>query len=269
MKTWKKSLLAVIFCGFLFSQIRADQTSRQETTQNRFEELMHVIRTGNAYQRAEAIPVLAPIDDPRVVPVLMDLLKDEDSRVRTYAAQQLARLADKRSTDSLAKALGDTVGNVRRYAAEGLAKIGDERHVPALVNAVTDYLPDPQTSDYESRYSVSALDAISKLSSEAPSQIVKLLDRMSDEEILGDEDWWRLLANVANCLGGIGDRAAYEPLQKARASLEQNYQDYNTWYAVRKALAAINPNQMPFNRPAADCHRWLRHNCILPPSSRP
>lgn len=231
-----------------------------ETTQGRnpFDELMHLIRTGNAYQRAEAIPSFARIADKRVVPVLMDLLKDQDSRVRVYAAQQLAGLADRRSADTLAEALDDVNGNVRRYAGEGLAKVGSEGHVPALVAAVMNHLPDPNTSDSESWHSVPALEAIAKLSSKAPPDILELLGKISDESFVKDEDWWRLLENVAKCLGQIRDKSAYDQLQQARKALETSYQDYKVWYAVRRALADIDTEGSRFDRPAADILATVR-----------
>ncbi len=210
-----------------------------------FDELILTIRTGNAYQRAEVIGSLSCLDDPRVVPELIALLKDEDARVRSEAAQHLARLADERSTDALVVALADKVGNVRRFAADGLLKAGNQRHVPALVASVMDHLPGPTTSE-------SALEAIGKLSPKAPDELIGLLERIPTVRSSTNNDWWRLLESVARCLGEIGDRAALEPLQQARQALEAGHQDYKTWYAVRKALAAIDPEKMSFDRPAAD-----------------
>ncbi len=158
---------------------------------NWFDELMQSFQRGNAYQRARAIPAFAQIEDSGVVPILAGLLDDPDDRVRANTAQQLARLADERSADALARVLSDSNGNVRRYAGVGLAKIGNERHVPALVASVVNHLPDPETSDCESRHSAPALEAIAKLSPHAPKEIVALLVRISDESVAEDQDWWR------------------------------------------------------------------------------
>ncbi len=234
-----------------------DKTPRQST----FEELLHLIRTGNAYQRAEAIPTFARIDDPRVVPALVDLLKDEDDGVRTYAAQQLARLADKRSAEALVSALTDSVGNVRMYAAEGLAKIGDDKHVPQLVAAVINSLPETDQAEFRTWSLVAMLESLGKLSSKAPPEIVALLTRIrADQKI--SPDWWRFYAAAVRCLGQIGDKAAYDQLQQVRKALEANYQSYDTWYAVRKALAAIDRDSMPFDRPAADILNQARPGMI-------
>ena len=218
----------------------------------RFDELVNIIRTGNAYQRARAIPSFAQIEDARVVPILVGLLEDRDDSVRVNTAQQLARLADERSADALAGALSDANGNVRRYAGAGLAWVGGERHVPDLVASVVHHLPDSGTSDYESRYSAPALEAIGKLSPQAPREIVGLLDRVSDERVADDEDWWRLLANAATCLGQIGDEAAAPALHLAAESLERTHRDYAMWCAARKALAAIDPAGTPFDSRVAD-----------------
>lgn len=252
MKVLKNISLIILFCVLLTGWADNVQSAQATTAQSRFDELIHLIRTGNAYQRQQAIPGLAYTGDPRVVPVLLNLLKDNDAGVRTYAAQQLDRLADKRSTEALADALNDSNSNVRKLAAQGLAKIGGEQHVPALVASVIKHLPDPNTSDRESWYSAFALDAIGKLTSKAPLQLVELVGKISDEKTIKDEDWWQLLENVAKCLGQIGDKAAYEELQWAKKSLEKDYQDYKTWYAVCKALAALNPQKMAFDRPAAN-----------------
>lgn len=252
MKALKNISLIILFCVFLIGRADNVQSAQTTTAQSRFDELIHLIRTGNGYQRAQAVWSLGRVDDQRVVPALMDSLRDNDEKVRTYAAQQLDRLADKRSTEALADALNDSNSNVRKLAAQGLAKIGGEQHVPALVASVINHLPDPNTSDRVFWYSASALDAIGKLTSEAPFQLVELVGKISDEKTIKDEDWWRLLKEVARCLSRIGDKAAYKELQRAKKSLEKDYQDYKTWYAVCKALAALNPQKMAFDKPTAD-----------------
>jgi HEAT repeat protein len=250
MKPWVSILVLLgvaaggLICG-------AGQPARSSARPS-FDELIQIIHTGNAYQRAEAVAPLSCINDPRVVPELMVLLGDEDATVRVYAAQQLARLADARSADALAAALADSSRGVRQYAGEGLATIGRTRHVPALVASVISHLPDPNTSDTESFYSAPVLEAIARLSPNAPPELVGLLEEISTADRIKNEDSWRLLENVANCLGRIGDRMALQPLERARERLEAGHQDYKAWYAVRKALAAMDPEKAPFDRPAAD-----------------
>ena len=229
---------------------------------SRFDEVMQTIRTGNAYQRAEAVAVVAWIDDPRVVPVMLGLLEDEDGRVRGDAAQQLVRLADKSHADALAKALRDTSRNVRYYAAEALARIGDERHVSALVASVIDHLPDPNTDEYESRSCGPALQAIGKLSPKAPAELVHLIRTTAEQQDTYEEDWWRLIEETAKCLGQIKDKAARDALMQINDVLGTGGQDYRAWYAVRKALAAIEPEAMRFDSPAADILVTVRRGKI-------
>jgi len=250
MKPWTSIFIPLAACvGGLVCL--ATQTARPSVPPS-FDELIQTIHTGNAYQRMEAIAPLSCINDPRVVPELMILLGDEDAMVRAYAAQQLARLADARSADALAAALADSSRGVRQSAGEGLVKIGSARHVPALVASVISHPPDPNTSDTESFFSAPALEAIAKLSPKAPPELVGLLEEISAGGHIKNEDSWRLLENLARCFGQIGDRAALEPLEWARETLEAGHQNYKAWYAVRKALADIDPEKAPFDRPAAD-----------------
>ncbi len=217
---------------------------------SRFSELTEIIYTGNAYQRAEAIPALAAIEDPEVVPILIDLLKDTVRCVRVRAAQQLSRLADKRATPALVAALGDSCCDVRRYAAEGLARIGDDSVVPALVRSVIEQWPQLGKKGCAGTSVQAALESIATLSPEAPPEIVTLLATAEADGGVDAERWW-LYEAVAKCLGRIGDKAAYEQLQKTDEILSRTYADYKTWYAVRKAMASIDPKASPFDSPAA------------------
>ena len=185
------------------------------------------------------------------MPELMGLLKDENATVRSYGARELARLADKRSADALAEALTDTRGDVQRCAAEGLAKVGDERHVPALVTFVMAHWPEPYTDGSSAYYLLPAIETIGKLSSKAPPELIRLIEQIPDSENPRVRNWWLLQESTARCLGRIGDKGALEPLRRALAVLEKRCQDYRTWYAVRVALGAIDPQNMAFDRPAA------------------
>jgi len=103
MKAKKNFCVLIMFLVAFFSS-NISQSAHSQNSQSSFDELLNIIHTGNAYQRANAIIALSRINDERVVPELMNLLKDEDSRVRINATIELARLADKRSADALADA---------------------------------------------------------------------------------------------------------------------------------------------------------------------
>jgi HEAT repeat protein len=247
-----KKIVCAIAVFFIVFVSRASDTTPVEadTPQSRFDKLLDVIRNGNDHQRAQAILVFANIDDPRVVPVLIGLLKDKSDSVKSYTAQKLAGLADIRSADALAEAVNDSNGNVRQYAAEGLAKIGGEQHVPALVGAVMNHLPDSK-SNRSGWPETIILNAIGKISLKAPSEVIDLLKGISGIQNVS-EAWWRIYESAARCLGQIGDEAAYPALSSAHETLCRTFQDYKTWYSVRKSLGQIDPQNMPFNRPAAD-----------------
>ena len=197
-----------------------------------FDELRSQIREDNDGYKGFLVATLAQMDDPRVVPELIDLLNADDATVRTYADRELVRLADPRSVAALAAALADTNGNVRGYAAEGLAQIGDHRHVPGLVSAVMDHLPDPTGDMRGGTGSSQALDAIAVLSLEAPVELIGLIEDVADSESVTNASWWGLRAETARCLGQIGDWAAYDALQRALNSLYVGHQDYRSWYAA-------------------------------------
>jgi HEAT repeat protein len=236
---------------FVIFTIRVESAQIQNIQSN-FDNLLNTIKTGNAYQKARAIAPFSQIDDKRVVPVLIDLLEDEDNEVRFNAAQRLAYIADERSTEALVKALNDPYGQVRRNAAIGISNIGKEEYVPDLVSSIIKNLANINKSGPERFYAASAFTAIGKLSSTSPPEILQLLNKIDDANIMYDSNWWDLLRNVVNCLSSIGDKSAYQSLKKAQQSLESKYQDYRTWYSVRKALAAIEPEKEPFNQPATE-----------------
>ncbi|HUT28332.1 MAG TPA: HEAT repeat domain-containing protein [Sedimentisphaerales bacterium] len=251
MKPLRNTFFSAVLCIFVLAHNIDAQEKESKGLKNGFDEVMEVIRTGNAYQRAETVPTLARIDDPRVVAALIDLLNDDDETVRAYAAQQLDLLADKRAAKALVKALGDSSSRVRTVAANGLTKIGDRSAVGALVKTVLENLP-KVGEDYHGRDSMrAALRAIARLSTNSPPEIIVLLRPIATGETVDAKLWW-FYEVVAQCLGEIGDKAAFDQLQRADEVLSSMRSDYKTWYAVRKAMSAIGPQAAPFNRPAAD-----------------
>jgi len=256
-----KTPFHLLFCGIIIVVLICPASSEPKThieqpinnaakSNNQFEKLMEIISTGNSYQRANAIPGLARLDHPEVVPVLIGLLKDDNSQVRVYAAQQLSRLSDKRSTDAIVAALRDDNENVRRYAAQTLSTIGTSEHVPALVDGVINNLPD--SAEPKKDWSIQAmLEAIGKLSRNAPPKIVNLLGDITGEKEVHKDMWWFYQA-IAICLEQAGDKAVYSELKRVDDILSNGKQDYKAWYAFRKALGSIAPKTDPFNRPAAD-----------------
>ncbi len=78
---------------------------------------------------------------PRVLPALVDLLKDEDSAVRYWAAVGLAALGPEAApaADALKKALNDPSPNVRFTAAGALCRLGScDDALPVLIQGLLD-----------------------------------------------------------------------------------------------------------------------------------
>ena len=223
----------------------SDEKANIKRSNNNFEKLMETIRNGNSYQRIQVIPSLAHLDHPKVVPVLIELLKDKDSLVRVYSAQQLTRLADERSTDAIVAALQDNNENVRKYAAETLLKIGTSEHVPALVESVIKNFPDQVKPEIDWSVRV-MLEAIGKLTRKAPARIVNLLSEITGEKQIHQNMWWHY-ESVGICLEKTGDKSTYSELKRVESILSNSKQDYNAWYAFRKALGSVGPKTDSFN----------------------
>jgi HEAT repeat protein len=84
--------------------------------------------------------VLLAFHDPRLVPRLLALLKDEHEYARTRAANELASIHDPRIVPALIPVLKDEAWSVQYAAAGTLGKQGDAHAIPALI-AMLDYNP--------------------------------------------------------------------------------------------------------------------------------
>ena len=84
--------------------------------------------------------VLLAFNDSRVVPHLLDQLKDRDESVRVNAARNLSSFQNDRVVPALIAALQDEARTVQYAAAASLGKLGDPRAIPSLI-AMLDYNP--------------------------------------------------------------------------------------------------------------------------------
>jgi HEAT repeat protein len=84
--------------------------------------------------------VLLSFHDARVIPELLEQLKDAHEHVRVKAANDLSNFKDQRIPPALMDALKDEAWDVQYAAAKSLGQIGDRRAVPALV-AMLEYNP--------------------------------------------------------------------------------------------------------------------------------
>jgi len=133
--------------------------------------LMKIIRdTGSPFKKRLALTIFGYIGSSRLVPFLIDFLKDEANDVRGSAASALGQIGDKTAVSALIGALKDEANNVRGSAASALGLIGDELAVPYLLGCLSD-------EDRDVR--ISAVIALGKMAGHAPidhlDQVIRAL----------------------------------------------------------------------------------------------
>ena len=84
--------------------------------------------------------VLLAFHDPRLVPILLERLKEQNEDARVTAAKWLGEYKDDRIAPALIVTLKDESWKVQYAAAGSLGKLGDARAVPALI-AMLEYNP--------------------------------------------------------------------------------------------------------------------------------
>jgi HEAT repeat protein len=89
---------------------------------------------------------LGAVDDARLVPLLVGVLKNGDSSVRWSAAHALEKRRDARVTDAFIDALHDRAPSVRAVVIEALGEFADPRALPALRDALS--RPSNHNDDY-------------------------------------------------------------------------------------------------------------------------
>lgn len=92
----------------------------------------------NPEDRAEAIRVMADVNDLRAVPVMVESLTYKQPSVRGAAARGLGHLGRREARDDVQRLLRDPVPAVREAAASALADLADKASVPALNQALQD-----------------------------------------------------------------------------------------------------------------------------------
>jgi hypothetical protein len=108
--------------------------------------LIHALKSDNSELRQKAAWVLGAMKSKRAVPLLMDIVKnqDEDQGVRTFSIIALQDTRDERAIPLLTNMMLDGEENptLRGNAAEALSFITDERSLPDYIEALTDVSPD-------------------------------------------------------------------------------------------------------------------------------
>lgn len=126
-------------------------------------------------RRGEVAPPFGQPPDPAAVPVLRELLRDEDRQVCLFACQALARLGPQAepAVAALANLLGHPDVSRRRNAAMALAALGPVGRggVPALTRALRD------EDEWVAYQAATALGRIGKDAAEAVPALTELSRR--------------------------------------------------------------------------------------------
>ena len=103
-----------------------------------WEQLRQAADVPNPEDRAEAIRVMADLDDQRGAAVMTDLLGYKQPSVRGAAVRGLGRLGRTEARGKIEQLLQDPVPGVRESAATSLADLGGTESVPALTQLLKD-----------------------------------------------------------------------------------------------------------------------------------
>ncbi len=192
---------------------------------NAVEPLAEALKDTDWHARLAAAISLGEID----LDILVNFLRDENTKVRRSVARALGKIKDSRAVGHLAATLHDKDMLVRDFAAEALGKIGDPRAVVPLINAIRrDAHPDVRSSAAKALGEIGALEAVEPL-------IVALRDKNH-----------RVRRNVVRALGKIGDSRALEPLEKAAAHDKNIDVGRNARLAIRE-IKKKNQSKKPEN----------------------
>ncbi len=181
--------------------------------------LSEVLQNDDASSRLYAARVLGTIiryagkeERQAAVPVLINDLDDSDSRVRTWAASSLGYIGDSTVIPKLIERVKDEDSYVRRSSIRALGKIGETSVLPVLLGALDD-------EEHELRRA--AVDALGELND--PVVVAPLIKALSDPE--GTVRW-----EAADVLGELSAAEAIPHLQKLAAD-----DPYSREISARKA----------------------------------
>ena len=104
------------------------------------EPVIELLSDSDPDTRSGAMAVASVFDDVRIVPMTVQLLRDNDWWIRISAADTLGRIKDPRAVEPLVAVLADS--DVKLAAIEALGRIGDARALPALGRLLADPTPD-------------------------------------------------------------------------------------------------------------------------------
>jgi HEAT repeat protein len=209
--------------------------------------LADLMRNGEPEKQLSAVKALGEIEDPRVLKLILEALKKNNTLVRLAALEILATLADPSAYEAVERLLKDKEPNIRAAAVITAVSCGGSRVAPTLVGMLKDI-------SWEVRRE--AIKALGKIGD------ATAIDGLS--KALQDRDHDVRESAVA-ALGKIGDGRAIRPLVLALLDIESFVRNaaYNSlndidphWEKTEDAQSAL-----PQIR-AALKHReyWISHS---------
>jgi HEAT repeat protein len=108
--------------------------------------LLQSLASRDAVVRRAAAKGLAQVEEPHVLQPLLDATTDEDAWVRYFAARAIGEHRDARALDQLTRlAFDDAAGHVRLAAVDALGRTGHRSAIPALAALAT--AEDPERAE--------------------------------------------------------------------------------------------------------------------------
>ena len=175
------------------------------------------LATEDIMARIQAVESLGQIGDARVVPSLLEALKDPNIQVQYIAIRALGELRDTRAVDPLVKALEHPDPGMVSTAALALGELRDTRAVEPLMTILANAKPGV--------FHLGAIQTLGVLKD--PRATALLIDQLDDSSVQA-----RRIATEA--LGEIADRGAIVPLLKML-----NDQSAEVRWAAADALGSI------------------------------
>ena len=166
-----------------------------------FSELSTFIRENKSPY--SSIRLLGELNDPRGLPILMDMIKNKNSSVKSVAIDVIGILGDKEAVAVLLEVLVDPkeYTGTRDAAARALGRLGDRKAVDSLINILKN-----KTEDKDVRMgSAVALGDIKDKKAVEP-----LIEVLKDNK---EYVWLRVAA--VSALGNMGDERALVPVRDA------------------------------------------------------
>ena len=180
--------------------------------------------------REKAIEVLARLNPPTIIAILVEQLTDKEAHVRRNAAEILGSMGSAEVLPALIMVLvKDKESKIRGQAAAALGKIGSSEALPPLVAGLN--------IDEDGEVRRSAAEALGLISSpDAQPALIKSLTMDQDTSVRG---------GAAEALGKIGGAGAVAPLMRALAAEQHSSVRWRIAMALGKLEGAVGAESSP------------------------